>query len=331
MNIDIINQRIKKSRFNYSLPQSIRIVCAYLNKIHPELEYEKLYNKIVFKANPSLAFQKTEIGNINFYELNKDTKVEITLNFLGIFGSSSPMPSHFTEMILDSVDSDKILHDFLNLFNHHLQRFIFPIWKKHKYYMQYRHDLKDKFSKYILSFLGLYSNINIENSSSLNLQKLIPYIGILSMKHKSAGTLKAIIRHYLSHDNIDIIQCVPSKYDIPAWQYSSLGNKNISLGSDFLIGESVVSKNGKFRILLKDASNNDLIKYSILGKKMEELNELISFSLNEPLEHDVCFEIKKDNKPKMILQEDKDIYLGINSWIGNSDYDEKIIIAQKGK
>ncbi len=167
--------------------------------------------------------------------------------------------------------------------------------EKHRYYIQYRNDLKDKFSKYILSFLGLYSNINTSNSS-LNLQKLIPYIGILSMKHKSAGTLKAVLRHYLSHNDLEIIQCIPSKYDIPSWQYSSLGSENISLGSDFLIGESVVSKNAKFRVLLKNATQEDLIKYSILGDKMNELNNLISFSLNEPLEHDVCFEIKKENK-----------------------------------
>ncbi len=330
MNITSINNRIKESTFNYTLPQSIRIVCAYLKRIYPNKDFDELYKKIIFQANPSLAFQKTEINNINFIEIDNEVKVQIKLNFLGIFGSSSPMPSHFTEMVLDSVDSDMILHDFLNLFNHHLQKFVYPIWKKHRYYVQYRHDLKDRFSKYILSFLGLYSNIDLKNSS-LNLQKLIPYIGILSMKHKSAGTLKAVIRHYLSHDNIEIIQCITSKYNIPSWQYSSLGNKNISLGSDFLIGESIVSKNAKFRILLKDAKDDDLIKYSVLGKKMEELNNLISFSLNEPLEHDVCFEIKKENKKKLILDEHGKTYLGINSWIGNSNFDENIIIAQKGK
>lgn len=330
MNIENINQRIKESTFKYTLPQSIRIVSAYLKRFYPESSYEKLYEHIIFKANHSLSFQKTEIANIVFIEFSGDVKVEITLNFLGIFGSSSPMPSHFTEMVLDSHDSNHILQDFLNIFNHHLQRFVFPIWKKHRYYVQYKDDLRDKFSKYILSFLGLYANIDT-NNSSLNLQKLIPYMGILSMKHKSAGTLKAVLRHYLSHNDLEIIQCIPSKYNIPSWQYSSLGSENISLGSNFLIGESIVSKNAKFRVLLKNATQEDLIKYSILGNKMDELNNLISFSLNEPLEHDVCFEIKKENKKRLLLNEDEETYLGINSWIGNANYDENIIIAQKGK
>lgn len=330
MQLEIINNKINDNIKKYTLPQAIRVVTAHLKKFYPKENSLSLYNKIIFKANPSLAFQKSEIRDVNFLLIENQVRVELTLNFLGIFGSSSPLPSHYGEMVLESLDTDKVLHDFLNLFNHRLQRFVFPIWQKHRYYIQYKSSLKDSFSKYILSFLGLYSHTK-EVSSTLNLEKLIPYMGILSMKHTSAGTLKAILRHYLSHNEIEIIQCIPSKYEIPSWQHSALGESNISLGSDFLIGESIVSKNAKFQILLKNVTSDDLVKYSIHGEKMSELNDLISFSLNEPLEHEVCLEIKKDEKKPLYLEENEEKYLGVNCWIGNSQYDEKIIMAQKGK
>ena len=330
MQLDIINKKLNDSIKKYTLPRAIRVTCSYLKMFYPHKEVEELYSQIIFKANPSLSFQKSEIRDINFLELEGVVKAEITINFLGLFGSASPLPSHFSEMVLESVDTDKVLHDFLNVFNHNLQKFVYPIWEKHKYYIQYKKDLKDAFSKYILSFLGLYSSVN-EKSSNLKLEKLIPYIGILSMKHKSAGTLKSILRHYLSHDNLEIVQCIPSTYNIPNWQQCSLGNTNISLGNDFLIGESIVSKNLKFQILLKDITEDDLVKYSIHGKKMEELNDLISFSLNEPLEYEVCLEIKKEEKVSLHLDENEKRYIGINCWIGDSNYDEKIIMAQKGK
>lgn len=330
MQLDIINKKLNDSIKKYTLPRAIGVTCSYLKMFYPHKEVEELYSQIIFKSNPSLSFQKSEIRDINFLELEGVVKAEITINFLGLFGSASPLPSHFSEMVLESVDSDKVLHDFLNVFNHSLQKFVYPIWEKHRYYIQYKKDLKDAFSKYILSFLGLYSHIN-GNSSSLKLEKLIPYIGILSMKHKSAGTLKSILRHYLSHDNLEIVQCIPSKYNIPSWQQCSLGDTNISLGSDFLIGESIVSKNSKFQILLKDITEDDLVKYSIQGKKMKELNDLISFSLNEPLEYEVCLEIKKEEKVSLHLDENEKRYIGINCWIGDSNYDEKIIMAQKGK
>jgi type VI secretion system protein ImpH len=330
MQLEKINLKLNNSVSRYILPQAIRVTIIYLKMFYPDENKETLYKRIIFKANPSLSFQKSEIKEIKFIEFERNVKVEITLNFLGIFGSSSPLPSHYSELVLQSLDMDKVLYDFLNLFNHHLQKFVYSIWEKHRYYIQFKKDLSDKFSKYILSFLGLYFNI-IENNSSLDFSKLLPYVGILSMRYKSAGTLKSILRHYLSHENIEIIQCISDKYKIPTWQYSSLGKENISLGKDFLIGESVISKNGKFRILLRDVSSDDLIKYSILGKKMKELNELISFSLKEPLKYEVCLEIKKEKKTQFKLNQQNRGFLGINCWIGESSEDEQILMIQKGK
>lgn len=327
MQLEKINKDLENLIKKIPLPQAIRITCIYLRDFYPKEDFEKLYERIIFKSNPSLSFQKSEINNIEFISDNDEVKVEITLNFLGIFGSSSPLPSHYSERVLSSLENDKILYDFLNLFNHHLQRFVFPIWKKHRYYVKYKKDLNDGFSKYLLSILGFHSTKQI--NSSLNLQKLIPYIGILSMKYKSAGTLKAILRHYLAHNNIEIIQCIPSKYIIPAWQLSSLGNDNISLGSDFLIGETVVSKNSKFRILLKDIKSKDIIKYSSLGDKLSQIKNLISFCLKEPLEYEVCLEIKKEEKTQFKIDEKEEKYLGINCWIGESNFDEEITMIQK--
>lgn len=330
MQLEKINLKLNGKVSKYILPQAIRVTIIYLKMFYPNENRENLYKRIIFKANPSLSFQKSEIKEIKFLEFEKNIKVEITLNFLGIFGSSSPLPSHYSEMVLQSLDIDRVLYDFLNLFNHHLQKFIYPIWEKHRYYIQFKKDLSDKFSKYILSFLGLYSN-TIENNSLLNFSKLLPYVGILSMKYKSAGTLKSILRHYLSHKDIEIIQCIPDKYNIPNWQYSSLGKENIFLGENFLIGESVISKNGKFRILLKNVTTDDLIKYSILGKKMDELNDLISFSLKEPLKYEVSLEIKKERKIQLKLNQEKKRFLGINCWIGELGGDEQILMVQKGK
>ncbi|RXJ67327.1 type VI secretion system baseplate subunit TssG [Halarcobacter ebronensis] len=323
MQLEIINRELNESIKKVMLPQAIRISCIYLKKFYPNSTFEALYEKIVFKSNTSLSFQKSEIDRIRFIEEEGVVKAELTLNFLGIFGSSSPLPSHYSEMVLDSLDEDMVLYDFLNLFNHHLQKFIYPIWEKHRYYIQYKKDLSDRFSKYALSFLGIH-NQNKEHSK-LKLQKLISAIGILSMKHKSSGTIKSILKHYLSHNEIEVIQCIPAKYEIPSWQQSSLGSNNITLGSDFLIGESIISKNSKFRVLLKNIKSHEIIDYSILGKKLEEIKSILTFSLNEQFEHEVCLDIKKEEKVSFILGEKN--YLGINCWIGDLRDDEQIIMA----
>ncbi|MDF1880606.1 type VI secretion system baseplate subunit TssG, partial [Sulfurimonas sp. MAG313] len=198
-----INEALEVQIRKVSLPQAIRIVSSYLRDFYPEANASYIYEKIHFKANPSLAFPKSEISKVEFKETRNGIKAFLTLNFMALFGSASPLPSHYSESVLDSLDldNDAVLVNFLDMFNHHLQKFVYPAWEKQRYYIQYQRDLADKFSKYMMSILGLYAQSQ-EKTTKLDFLKLMPYIGLLSMRNKSAASMVAIIRHYLSHDNI---------------------------------------------------------------------------------------------------------------------------------
>lgn len=328
MQLEIINKELNETIGQITLPQAVRLAAIYLKKFYNNESFEELYNKIRFQSNTSLSFQKSEINSLEFIHENEKIICIITLNFHGIFGSSSPLPSHYSEMVMKSLDEDKVLYDFLNLFNHHLQRFIYPIWEKHRYYIQYKKDLSDRFSKYILSFLGI--NVNLKNSTTLDLAKLIPYIGLLSMKQKSIGSLTSILRHYLSYKEISIQECVLAQYEIPSWQHCALGQSNISLGGDFLIGQTITSRNTKFRITLENATIKELVQYSILGEKSQQVKDLITFALNEHLEHEICIKINENEKKQWQMEQNNHCYIGVNCWIGQPLGNEEIILAQKG-
>ncbi|PHR56522.1 MAG: type VI secretion system baseplate subunit TssG [Arcobacter sp.] len=323
MSVIELNEKIKPSVVKYSLSQGVRVAMTYLKELYPQEGPQVLYERLRFKSNPSLSFAKSELSKIEFIETAQGKNVELTLNFMGLFGASSPLPSHYCEMVLDSVHEDSVLKDFLNLFNHHIQKMIYPIWEKQRYYIQYQSGLEDKFSKYMLSFLGLYNETKVKNSK-LNFTKLLPYIGILSMRQKSAGTLVSILRHYLDHDDLEIVQCIQMNEKIPSWQYSSLGDGNCSLGSNALLGKSVKTKGSKFQILLNNVSFEDCYAYSLHGNIMGELQELMDLALNEPLEHELCLEIKKEEvKPYALSQH----HLGINCFLGSVNEDVKIILS----
>ncbi|MDD2950827.1 MAG: type VI secretion system baseplate subunit TssG [Sulfuricurvum sp.] len=309
-----------------SLPQAIRLCIQHLRHYYPKLDAEALYKKIHFRANPSLAFQKSELSSATLQHNNDGVYIELTLNFLAIFGSASPLPSHYCEMVLQSNDTDHVLRDFLDVFNHNIQKFIYPIWVKHRYYIQYQNNLEDPFSKYILSILGLHGE-HASKTSTLDLRKLMPYLGILSMRQKSSGTLLAIVRHYLSHDDIEIQQCITDTVPIPEWQYSRLGDTNCSLGKDFLAGESVKTNRTKFRIVLNSALWEELVAYGVDGTKMKELNDLIAFMLDEPLKYDVALKIPKKEIQRCILSADQGGYLGVNSVIGIPQENLEVIFA----
>lgn len=330
MLLDKVNEKLNKIVKNVKLSQVIRITMVFLKPFYPNETEKSLYNNLIFKANPSLSFQKSDVSHIEFKEIDKKVIVEITLNFLSIFGSQSPMPSNYSEMVLRSYESDKILYDFLNLFNHHLQKFVYPIWKKHRYYIQYEKDLSDTFSGYILSFLGFKMSFT-KSESKINLSKLFRYIGLLNLPFKSTNNIKTILKHYLSHNDLEIIEFLPERFDIPNYQKTNLGLGNCRLEESFLIGDYVIGKNNKFKILLKNSKFDDLKNYSILGNKIDELKELMNFILQEPLSYDLALHIREEDKKEFVLKEGSDFYLGINFWIGLKTNDEEIVMIKRNE
>lgn len=324
-----INAELHSIITQTTLPQAVRLSLTYLKRLYPTLDSGELYSKIRFKANPSLAFQKSELSHAVLKYNEDGAYIELTLNFLATFGSSSPLPSHYSETVLQNADGDGVLKDFLDIFNHNLEKNIFPIWEKHRYYARYQHDLNDGFSKYILSFIGLYQQVE-NHQCRLDLHKLIPYLGLILLKQRSISTVLPILRHYLSHEHIFIEECIEKKVTIPAWQQVSLGEDNCALGKNFLIGDSIRSKNTMFRILLKSMPWNDLNAYSPVGTKMDDLAELLRFLFSEPLAYETVLEIDQEDICQLSLGDKQTSYLGVNTIIGNAENNLQVHFSQQG-
>jgi len=323
--LENINDHIEQEYCNLTLPMGIHLVYHYLQKKYPNKTSQELYEHLEFKSNPSLSFPKSDISNIKFIENKTKLWVQIELNFLGLLGTASPLPIHYVEQVIEDSKEDMVLIDFFNIFNNHLQKFIYPIWQRHRYYIKYQNDLKDNFSKYMLSTIGLFPQIE-ERDYKLNFHKLLPFSGILSMHKNSYSSIITLLKHYIEHDDISIDEYIISKAIIPDWQKNSLGEENCSLGDNMIIGNFITVCNLKFRINLNEISWNQLYDYSPLGNHLEALKNLINFILKEPLDFELSLNIKKENIQEFQLQQNNPIFLGINSWIGEAMSDEKIII-----
>ena len=320
-----INTAVNKIAHKMTLPVAIQTVMNLLSDMYPKYKSDDLYEMILFKTNPSLAFPKSDIKSIIFVQHNDTIRVEMMLNFLSIFGAASPLPMHYNERVLEDATSGKILLDFLDILNHRLKKLIYPIWEKQRYYIQYQHDLKDNFSKYILSILGLYSQTQ-DTKSSLNMHKLLPFSGILSMHQKSTTSLLAILKHYFSHEAITIEEGIISKSKLPQEQYVKLGEGNCGLGEDMCIGTFVLTRNLKFRIIFDEIEWEELKKFSYAGVKHQELSDLMRLIQRSPLAYDVVVTLKKEEIKPCILG--SDIHLGVNGWIGEINSTQKIVVAE---
>jgi type VI secretion system protein ImpH len=322
--IENINKRLQKVIKNITFPIAIRLIQSTLVDLFPDKNIEELYELLLFKASPSMAFQKSDIQEVIFIQANHSLRVSITVNFLSIFGASSPLPAHYNERVLDDFYNDQVLIDFLNMLNHRLKKLIYPIWERNRYYVSYNKDLSDNFSKYILSTLGLYSQYK-GAKTSLNLHKLLPFSSILSMHQKSTVSLLAMLKHYFDYEDIVIEEGIISKSLLPQTQHFNLGENNSLLGENTCIGAFILSRNLKFRVHFNNITWSQLEDFTLNNKKKSELFDLIRLIQNNPLDYDIALSIPKEEIKPCTLGK-TNIYLGANSWIGELQENQTIII-----
>ena len=103
---------------------------------------------IRFVGNFSLGFPASDIEQIERYVAH-DGKVRyrMMVNFLGLYGQSSPLPTWYTEDIVHEELDEHAVKDFLDLFQHRAVSLVQRCWTKYRYYREYRADGSDPISQ----------------------------------------------------------------------------------------------------------------------------------------------------------------------------------------
>src|SRR5690606_26335332 len=198
----------------YSLYQAVRLVLERLRDQHLELDEESLYQRLEFQANPSLGFPGADIEQVRFFHEQGGLRARLQVNLPGLFGSGSPLPAFYAEQALGD---DNPTRDFLDLFNERLYRLLLPIWEKYRYHARFRPGASDPFSARLFALIGLGGE-TLRASAELNWKRLLPYLGLLSLRAHSAALIESVLRYYFKHPAVHIEQCLERRVGILAEQ-----------------------------------------------------------------------------------------------------------------
>ncbi len=180
-----------------------------------------------------------------------DPPVEVifSVNFLGLYGSSSPLPIYYTEALMrDEGDDNPSTADFMALINEPS----YQAWQeaKGKYrifnLMAEGSQPPELLLERIFTFAGLsVPEIRRQNS---NIYELLPHLGAFSMMPRSAEGMAAIFRTELDSCQVDLETFVPGEIEIPVDQIMELGVINTTLGEDAYLGDHIPCADGRIRV-----------------------------------------------------------------------------------
>jgi type VI secretion system protein ImpH len=296
----------------FSLAQAARILYHASGYDRGIIAFIREYLRI--RPHLSLGFPPAEL--VSLEELAPAGHYRLTVNMLGLYGASSPLPIFYTEDLLSEQAEDRsAARDFIDIAGDGL--FGLFLWAGCFRYrpllaINEQHDRRLAEQMYALAGLRY------------PLQPPVPPVplhlsGLLSQYPRSAATLEAFLEGMLGAP-ARIEECVLRKVAIPKDQRALLGS-GPPLGSDALLGSHAYDLNSKINLWLGPLRQDEFMHFAPCSPGFAELARLIGFFCSEPLAFDLHLILAADAaSPSAVLGGDKFACLNGDAWLGGGDH-----------
>jgi type VI secretion system protein ImpH len=270
---------------------------------------------IRFRAAASLGFSASDIESVETIESPDGTsRFQVTVNFMGLYGPASPLPSHYTEEILWAGTDGDGARDFLDLFHHRLISFVWRAWRKYRHPVHFETAGPDETTRRALCLLGV-GTPGMAEGSGLPLVPLLRSAGLLGVRQRSAAGLEGFIAAQFRGVAARVQACVERWTEIPEGQRMRLGHSSARLGEDAILGTRVRDRSGAFRIVLGPLTREQFRRFLPRGEDCAEFVRLVRLYVTDPLDFDVVLRLEGADVPAYVLSAAANLPLGQLSWI----------------
>lgn len=244
---------------------------------------------------------------------NSDYHVQAT--FFGMHGPDSPLPGYYLDgLAYEYGQGIGIRPAFLDFFNHRLLTLLHQAWRKYRYYVRFRHDARDRFSRYVFSMVGL-GDVELRGVTPIAWSRLLSFAGVIASRSRSPQVVAGIVAHCFDLKQVSVREFEPRYMHVADSQRLSLGRRNGVLGDSFVVGGRVRTRNSKFSIVISDLDQSRFREFLPSGENYERLRKLIDFLLRDPAAYDLELGLRHDQVPPFNLGRDSGAHLGWTSFV----------------
>ena len=279
-----------------------------------------------FRHDPSLSFKAGDIMKVEWVPKpqaaedalsGKQFRFEVTTAFLGLTGTTSPLPLYLAEEIAQAQDSAAVKRDFLDLFHHRLISFVYRIGVKHDLAREYLKDGTDPWSRRILSLAG-FDSWGGHAMKTLPPWQVLRLAPLLSSGVRSARTIELAIEdvcgHALRGAEVTVETFAGGWSPLDGEQRMALGARNHTLGDASVLGQQCFDKSGKAVIAIGPLGSN-FRHFLADGDQYPVIVELLALLTDEPIVFEMRLDVRDDARPPFHLGVDG--RMGVDSWLGS--------------
>ena len=306
---------VESSRFTFI--QAYRLLIYLISKDNNlSIDSQEIEKRIFVHPQLSLTYPESDIYSIDELSPN-NFLMEVT--FLGLYGTSSPLPSFYTEDLLhERSDDSSVSRDFIDIINHPVYQIFFKCWcKSHLFY-----SIVERTNSDILQ--RLYCLLGIEGEKIRERVEspygLLRYIGLATHFPRSAESLRTLLSDALNEPSIKIEQCVARSAKIPDDQLFLLGESGNSLGNNCFLGNEIADNMSKFRVHAGPFNSEAFHRFLPHQPLFNKMKQMIDFYIDKAFIWDFKMHLKGESIKTTCLGSNKWSSLGWESWIFSPGY-----------
>jgi type VI secretion system protein ImpH len=319
-----LKTNLLKEGHAFSFYQVIRLLRLLGQSVERTREPDSMGADVVrIRPSLSLAFPPADVERIEKREDDERPQYLVTATLLGLYGPSSPLPTFYTEDLIEEAAADEsVTRDFVDIINHRLFWLLFRSWTKYRQLIQVVEEKNPEHLERLFSLVGLgEKELREEVPEAFS---LLRYIGLFTQFPCSAAGLKALLQDALDGVPVDVMPCILRRAKIPEDQRLCLGAPGGVLGGDCYLGEEVEDRMGKFRLLLGPVNRQQFQSLLPGGKGHSTLSHLTRLYVTDALEYDVELTLAKGQAKSACLGMPEWSRLGWDTWVFSGELWEEV-------
>lgn len=311
-----LNRLTREARL-YSFFQVVRL----LEQARPDgapLGHEGPPSREMVRLRPSLslAFPESDVAAVEVLEEDGRSRFLVETNFLGLYGSTSPLPSIYAEELLQDSSEESLVRGVMDLFHHRLLSLLYRCGKKYRPYLLFRAAGDDEFSWRLLCLMGL----GIEEASARSAvpaKWLRRYAGLFNQQPRSAASLSCMISDFFAGLPVEVASYAERWVAIPQESRCRLGVANSRLGADIQVGERVRDRAGKFQVTVGPMDLPAYLSFLPGGHNLALASGLARSFAADLLAYEIQLDLRTAGLPcTRLSREGVPPLLGQTTWLG---------------
>jgi type VI secretion system protein ImpH len=299
---------------SYTFFQVLRLLRLLTPDTHPRNHH--LPSSIHVRPNLTLKFPEADVERIDEGE---GGSFRLTANFLGLYGTSSPLPTFYTEDLIDEgLNDHHAARELIDVLNSDLYPLLFQAWSKTRPLVKLVEERDPHIIERIFGLIGL-AEPRLRRALP-HPQMFLRYVGLLTQIPRSALGLKTLIADALGRLPVEVVQWRITSVAIPMDQRLAIGGGERALGMDAFLGEEIEDGTTSIGIRIGPLSYEQFKRLLPGAEGYKLLKFLVSFYPMNPVQAEVELTLSPGCAQPICLGTDDYARLGLDTWLSSDDY-----------